>query len=432
MVLLLTLWKTTQTINAYCKNKMKSFKNYLTEEKNTHMTHLEDLVLDGGVNGARQAINALQSLRDMLAGHQATESKVGLTVKWDGAPAVFAGIDPQDGKFFVAKKGIFNKNPKVYKSHADIEADTQGDLQKKLIIAFDNLKLLGIKGVVQGDIMFTQDDLKSETIEGEDYITFHPNTIVYAVPKDEAGALLNANIGVVFHTSYDGKSFEEMRASSGVNVEAFKKTTKVWAVSAGLSDVGGRASLTSSETKHVTKILSDAGKIFQSIGRGVFNLISSDTELNTIVNTYNNTYIRRAERMGSGRDHARGLLKFIHDKYQKDIDKLKTDKSKTAKSDKRQQVLNSLDAHLEDLAKMFELQKQIVAAKEIIINKLNQINNTKTFVKTKQGFKVTGAEGFVAIDRIGGGAVKLVDRLEFSTNNFNPDIIKGWDSPGRG
>jgi hypothetical protein len=411
---------------------MKTFKSYLVEEKNTHMTHIEDLVLDGGINGVRQAIAALQSLRDMLVGHESAEARVGLTVKWDGAPAVFAGLDPQDGKFFVAKKGIFNKNPKVYKSHADIEADTQGDLQKKLKLAFDNLKLLGIKGVVQGDIMFTQDDLKNETIDGEEYITFHPNTIVYAVPKDEASALLKAEIGVVFHTAYEGKTFEEMRATYGVDVETFKKTSKVWAVSAGVRDVGGRANLTSKETQQVTKALSDAGKLFQSIGRGVLTLISSDTELNTIINTYNNTYIRRAERMGSGRSHVRGLVQYIHDKYQKDIDKLKTDKAKDAKVAKRQEVLDNIDAHQDDLINVFELQKLIVVAKEIIINKLNQINTTKTFVKTKHGFRVTGAEGFVAIDRIGGGAVKLVNRLEFSTNNFNPDIIKGWDSPNRG
>lgn len=411
---------------------MKTFKSYLVEEKNTHMTHIEDLVLDGGVNGARQAIIALQSLRDMLAGHEASEARVGLTVKWDGAPAVFAGVDPQDGKFFVAKKGIFNKNPKVYKSHKDIEEDTQGDLQKKLKLAFDNLKLLGIKGVVQGDIMFTQDDLKTETIDGEEYITFHPNTIVYAVPKDEATDLLKADIGVVFHTAYEGKTFEEMRATYGVDVEKFKKTSKVWAVSAGVRDVGGRANLTSKETQQVTKALSDAGKLLQSIGRGVLTLVSSDTELNAIINTYNNTYIRRAERMGSGRSHVRGLVQYIHDKYQKDIDKLKTDKAKSVKVTKRQEVLDNIDTHQDDLIKMFELQKLIVVAKEIIINKLNQINTTKTFVKTKHGFRVTGAEGFVAIDRIGGGAVKLVNRLEFSTNNFNPDIIKGWDSPNRG
>jgi hypothetical protein len=411
---------------------MKSFVSYLSEEKNTHMTHIEDLVLDGGVSGARQAIVALQSLRDMLSGHASSEAKVGLTVKWDGAPAVFAGIDPTDGEFFVAKKGIFNKNPKVYKSHKDIEEDTSGDLQKKLKLAFDNLKLLGIKGVVQGDIMFTREDLKSETIEGEDYITFHPNTIVYAVPKSEATELLKAEIGVVFHTTYSGKSFEEMRASYGVNIEAFKKTPKVWAVSAGVSDVSGRANLTAQETKLVTKALSTAGKLFQSLGAGVFKFISSDQELNTIINTYNNTYIRRAERMGDGRRHVDGLIKFIHEKYQKEIDKLKTDKSKSAKLAKKESVLKELDKYKADLAKVFEIQKQLVVAKEIIINKLNQINTTKTFVKTTNGFKVTGAEGFVAIDRIGGGAVKLVDRLEFSTNNFNPNIIKGWDSPGRG
>lgn len=411
---------------------MKTFRNFLTEEKNTHMTHIEDLVLDGGVNGARQAIVALQSLRDMLAGHEASASRVGLTVKWDGAPAVFAGTDPNDGKFFVAKKGIFNKNPKVYKSHKDIEADTQGDLQTKLKIAFDNLKLLGIKGVVQGDIMFTKSDLKTETIEGEEYITFHPNTIVYAVPKDEAQDIMNAEIGVVFHTAYEGKTFEEMRASYGVDVEAFKKTTKVWAVSAGVRDVGGRANLTASETKQVTKALSDAGKLLKSIGRGLLGDIASNTELNTIINTYNNTFIRRAERMGSGKQHIGGLVKFIEDKYQKEIDKLKTDKSKNAKEEKKKELIKFIKDNSTDLVNVFELQKLLVVAKEIIINKLNQINTTKTFVKTKNGFKVTGAEGFVAIDRIGGGAVKLVNRLEFSTNNFNPDIIKGWDSPSRG
>lgn len=411
---------------------MIAFKSFLTEQKNTHMTHIEDLVLDGGVNGARQAIVALQSLRDMLAGHSNNSAKVGLTVKWDGAPAVFAGTDPTDGKFFVAKKGIFNKNPKVYKSHKDIEADTDGDLQTKLKIAFDNLKLLGIEGVVQGDIMFTKNDLKTENIEGEEYITFHPNTIVYAVPKDEASDLLNAEIGVVFHTSYTGKTFEEMRASYGVDVETFKKTSKVWAVSAGVSDFGGRANLTASETKQVTKALSNAGRLLKSIGRGVFELIASSSELNILINTYNNTFIRRAERMGSGRQHVRGLIKFVDDRYQKEIDKLKTDKSKDAKRLKLKELIKIISDNSNDIANMFELQKELVVAKEIIINKLNQINKTRTFVKTKNGFKVTGAEGFVAIDRIGGGAVKLVNRLEFSTNNFNPDIIKGWDSPNRG
>ena len=127
-----------------------SFKEFITEQKNTHITHIEDRVIYGGVDGTRQAILALRSLRDMLGGVK--EGSV--SVKWDGAPAIFAGVDPSDGKFFVAKKGIFNKNPKVYKTPAEVEADTSGDLADKLKQALQYLPELGIKGVIQGDFLF--------------------------------------------------------------------------------------------------------------------------------------------------------------------------------------------------------------------------------------------------------------------------------------
>ena len=211
------------------------------------MTHIEDMVIDGGVDGTRAAINALRDLRDMLGGHSNDTKAV--TVKWDGAPAVFAGIDPEDGEFFVAKKGIFNKNPKVYKSHADIIADTSGDLSAKLVVAFDELKKVGIKkGVYQGDIMFTKSDLKKETIDGVKYITFHPNTIVYAIPVKDAKEVLAAKIGVVWHTKYTGTSFENMNASFGVKLSEFKKTKTVWQKSADLPDMSGVATLTKKET----------------------------------------------------------------------------------------------------------------------------------------------------------------------------------------
>ena len=73
----------------------------------------------------------------------------------------------------------------------------------------------------------------------------------------------------------------------------------------------------------------------------------------------------------------------------------------------------------------------IVIVKLKLINKLNKLNSLETFIKTRKGFKVTGQEGYVAIDTIGGDAVKLVDRMEFSYNNFSPDILKGWDKPTR-
>ena len=161
---------------------MLKFTRYLAESKNTHMEHIEDNILNAGVDGARQTINYLRALRDMLAGD--VKAPVNVTVKWDGAPAIFAGQDPSDGKFFVAKKGIFNKNPKVYKTDADVDADTSGDLNTKLKLALKHLPALGIEGVIQGDFLYSKDDIRKETIDGASYTTFHPNTIVYAIPEN--------------------------------------------------------------------------------------------------------------------------------------------------------------------------------------------------------------------------------------------------------
>jgi hypothetical protein len=397
----------------------------MKEAKNTHMTHIEDLVLDGGVKGTRAAINALRSLRDMLSGNNSGSHSV--TVKWDGAPAVFAGIDPSDGKFFVAKKGIFNKNPKVYKSYNDIEADTSGDLSTKLKIAYTELKKLGIKGVIQGDIMFTSADLKEETIDSEKYITFHPNTIVYAIPKKQATDVLNANIGVVWHTSYTGSTFESMKASFGVNVNSLKKVKSVWSKSADLPNLTGVATFSKKDTATVTELLSNAGTIFQQISATILKEVSENEEINRAINTFNNTKVRQAEKIIDADRHVKELMSWIQNKYQKDIDKLKSDKGKNRKAGQRDEVMKFFSpANKKGLTLMFDLQNELVAAKEMLIAKLSQVQDTKTFVKTSKGFKVTGAEGYVAIDNLTGGAVKLVDRMEFSTNNFSTSIIKGW------
>lgn len=412
---------------------MKQFNEYLTEQKNTHMTHIEDLVIYGGVKGAREAILALRSLRDMLAGHAKGETNV--TVKWDGAPAVFCGIDPSDGKFFVAKKGIFNKNPKVYKTNADIDADIDApDLANKMKIALAELSKLGIKGVVQGDIMFVSDDLKKETIDGDDYITFHPNTIVYAVPADgpEAKRIRQARIGVVFHTSYSGKTFESMSASYGVDISKFRKVNSVWAETAELRDLSGTVTLTKADTDEVTAALSTAGKIFNKIAGSTLRAIEKDDNLAKMIETYNNSFVRKQEKITDTKKHVDGLIKFVNDKYQKEIDKRKSDAGKQAQMDKRDEVLKFFSPQNKaSLKYLFDLQQSIVVAKLKIINKLNRLNRVGTFVKTKNGFKVTGAEGFVAIDKLKGGAVKLIDRMEFSANNFSPDVIKGWDSASR-
>ena len=407
---------------------MKSLKHFITEEKNTHMEHVEDLVFNEGVEGTRKAINFLRSLRDMLAGH--SKSAITSTVKWDGAPAVFAGIDPRDGKFFVAKKGVFNKEPKVYKTNADIDADASGDLAAKLKIALREFSKLGIKsGVYQGDLMFT-DDKKTETIDGEKYITFHPNTIVYAVPySSELGKKIrSAKIGVVWHTTYEGDSFESMRASFGKSiVDKFNEVPSIWMDDANYKDYSGTATFTAEETKRVTEVLSRAGTLFNSISAPTLNGISNDEDLLLAVKTYNNSKIRKMEQISNTRAHVRDLFHYIHDKYEKEIEKKKTPAGKQKQEDTRKKVLSFFAHHDQNqIVAIFDLVNLLVEAKKMIIEKMNQAGHISTFLRTANGFKITGVEGFVAIDHLSGGAVKIIDRMEFSYANFSPEILKGW------
>lgn len=410
---------------------MKGFKSYITEAvgKNLHMVHLEDSVIDGGVTGTRNVFDYLRALRDMLAGNAA--APVSVTVKWDGAPALFAGIDPSDGKFFIAKKGVFNKNPKIYKTNAEIDNDLSGDLADKFKVALKEFAKLGIsEGVVQGDFLFTKDDLKTETIDGESYITFHPNTIVYAVPKNSrlGKRIAGSEIGVVWHTTYRGSDFESMSASFGEKIASkLKETKSVWSVDAVFEDKSGNATFTKQETEAITKILSDAGSIFRTVKANVLNEFKNNTELNARTNTYINSKVRDGQRVGDPKGFVIGLQRYIEEYYQKQADKVKTEKSKEAKIAQGQEILKFFDArNIKEIEKVFTLYNLLVDAKLMIIEKLNHVNGLKTFLKTKNGFEVTGQEGFVAIDHLSGGSLKLVDRLNFSKANFSTEYIKGW------
>jgi len=409
---------------------MFKLKDYIIESKNVHMEHLEDLVFNEGVAGTRKAINFLQDLRNMLAGN--SKSKLTATVKWDGAPAIFAGVDPRDGKFFVAKKGIFNVDPKIYKTNAEIDKDLSGDLAAKFKIALAEFSKLGItRGVYQGDLMFTKGDLKTQTIEGQKYITFHPNTIVYAIPygSDLANKITRAKIGVVWHTTYTGNSFTQMTASFGKDItKQFRQTPSTWMDDATYKDYSGTASFTAAETQKVTSILSEAGKLFQRIDANVINSISKDQELLNLIKTFNNSKVRAGEKITNPVQHVVGLYHWIQNKYNKEMNSRKTDKGKQQWKDKINNMNKFFSTHSRDaIADVFKLTNLLVDAKHMIINKMNEAGHIETFLKTASGFKVTGVEGFVAIDRLSGGAVKIVNRMEFSKANFSADVIKGWE-----
>ena len=398
--------------------------------KNLHLEHIEDEILNYGITGGRASINFVQSLRDMFAG--ASRSSINMTVKWDGAPAVFAGVDPEDGKFFVGKKSVFNVEPQLYKTDADVDKYTSGDLNKKLKVALSEFSKLGIKGVLQGDLMFT-DDVSTDTIDGKKYYTFQPNTIVYAVDVDSdfGSQIKKAKIGVVWHTTYTGKELQSMKASFGVNISGLKNVSSVWMDDATFKDVSGSATFTEKETEDITAELSTAGRTFQKINSSMLtkflNLQNSFTGamVSAGIKTYNNISVRQGKPISNPKAHAKGYVKHVYDKYN---DKVKDSKSKAGK-DKylklRTEYTREMNKHINNLTQIITFQNAIVNAKMLIVKKLNRVRSIGTFIKTSNGFKVSNPEGYVAIDRVSGNAVKLVDRMEFSFNNFT--AIKAWD-----
>ena len=413
---------------------MFKFSELLTEDKggkNLHLEHLEDEIINYGVDGGRAAINFLRSLRDMLAG--SSRSSINMTVKWDGAPAIFAGIDPEDGKFFVAKKSVFNVSPKLYKTNKEIDDDLSGALNSKFKIALEEFSKLGIKGVLQGDLMFT-DDVEKTTIDGMVFYTFQPNTIVYAVDiNSDLGRVINkAKIGVVWHTTYTGKTLPDMKASFGVNISGLRKPASVWMDDATYKDTSGRATFTAKETAYITSILSQTGSTFQKINatmlRKFIKLQESLTGVlaGASLKTYNNSKVRAGEKISNPKQHAAGYVKWVEMSIQKQIDKVKSDKGKDKYKNIQKEYIREFSKHTNNLTLVLTFQNLLVDAKMQIVKKLNSIKGlTDTFIKTDNGFKVTNPEGYVAIDRVSGGAVKLVDRMEFSFNNFT--AIKAWD-----
>ena len=398
----------------------------LTEAKNLHMEHIEDNILNGGVDGTRQTINFLRELRDMLSGR--TREKVNVSVKWDGAPSIFAGTDPRDGQFFVAKKSIFNKEPKIYKSIDDIDADLKGDLREKFVVAFREFQKIGIDGILQGDLLYTRRDLRIGNIHGERYVTFHPNTIVYAVPmgSDLAKEIRRSKIGVVWHTKYTGSDFESLRAQYNQSiVDQLKKDNDIWFTDAEYRDVSGLASMTGQETTELTLILSELGKTFSTVDRKSFNFISDNNDYLIRLKTFINSTIREGEMIKDPAMFVDKFSTYVRRYYKNEMGKRKTNRGVQAVEVKYRAIMDNVDQ--DSLVKIMHMYNLVIAAKTMLINKLNSANGLGTFLLTNKGYQVTNQEGFVASDRLGTTAVKLVDRLEFSYSNFSKDVIKGFD-----
>jgi hypothetical protein len=405
--------------------KMDNLTTFLTEAKNTHLEHLEDEIINKGVVGGNQAIAFLISLKDMLAGQ--SKRKMNVTVKWDGAPAIFAGTDPDNGKFFVGTKSIFNKTPKINYTVADINNNHGGGLAAKLIVALKYFPALNIPGIWQGDLLYTHDDLKGSDIDGERVIMFTPNTITYTVPvrSQMAQKILASKIGVVWHTTYSGNSMSTLKAKFGASVRRLSKTRNVWSTDATFKDTSGNVMFTASESAAFQKVLNMASGSLKKAS-SFLRRMSSSSESESIpylLKIFLNSYIRGGEKIENTSKVTAFFGKWLDDRMDQKIKSVKSPAGKKKWTAHKKIIMSEYTKYNKELYFVIATYITLQTAKTIIIRKLERAEGIGTFIKTPNGYRVTAPEGFVAIDHIG-KAIKLVDRLEFSRANFTAP--KNW------
>ena len=404
---------------------MFSFKGFITTEKNTHLEHLEDDIINRGSDGGRNAVNFLKSVRNMLAG--SASGRVNMSVKWDGAPAIIAGKNPENGKFFVGTKSVFNKTPKINYTPGDITRNHSGPVAGKLLVCLRELKRLGLNGIYQGDLLFTKGDTKLANIDGQKMITFTPNTITYAVPVSSAlgRRISRARLGIVFHTYYTGKDMSSLTAGFGT-IRGSTGSSAVYLASAGYTDTSGSSTFTSGELARFDGLIRMAeGSLIKAAP--LLNVMKSNDSLSVgfRLKSFFNYYIKSSK--GNSMAKVKVLQDMFREYYEQilraEISARKTEKGKEKYKEALKTGLSFIDKNRSALYFAIASHVSLGNAKNFLIQKLSQIQSIGHFIRTPNGYRVTNPEGFVAVDKKA-GAVKLVDRLEFSRANFT--IAKDW------
>lgn len=394
--------------------------------KNTHLEHLEDDILNLGSEGGKSAIAFLKSLGSMLT--QGDKSKsINITTKWDGAPAVICGIDPERDRFFVGTKSVFAKTaPKLCFSDDMIDAWYSGNLASMLKDSLKYFSQLGIKGVIQGDLLFTENTRQVTNVGGKRCVTFTPNTITYAIPLDtELGKRVNnSKIGIVFHTTYSGSTMEGMSAGFGVDVSPYQGHNDIAVFSSDFSDTSGVANFSPQELVKFKSAVNRADGSLKQASKFLDVMKGSDRfAFNAIFKQFFNTYIRGGTSIPSTTKVVGDFAKYYASLIDKEIDKKKTEKAKEKWTKLKDDGMKFIAANQRSIYMTVAAYKNLSTAKLMVVRQLEKVKDIGTFIKDGNGYRVTAPEGFVAIKS--GRATKLVDRLEFSVANFTVD--KNWD-----
>jgi hypothetical protein len=393
-------------------------EDVLTEFKRTHLEHIEDIVITDGYEGGKAVVEYFRGLLLTLKG--TSSEAMSVSVKWDGAPAVVCGTNPDNGKFFVGTKSVFAKAAKINYTKKDI-ANNHGtdDLGQKLLKCLVHLKKLNIEGVVQGDLLYIDDDITRKNIDGKPHLTFTPNTITYAVPEtSELGKQIDrAKVGIIFHTTYNGDTLADMSASGGADVSTFAKNNDVFFDNATYKDVSGSAKFTDDETQKFYNSIEKLETLLNGVPQNLSSVLGQNTDFVPMFQMYINAMVKQGELPNNVNQFLLGFKKFYADRMQQQMTGLKAQKALQLRQDKMKQMPLFLNKAKKPLQAMLTFYKAVQQMKGFVLKKMNQAMAIGSFQQTDSGLQVTEPEGFVAVDKTG-NAVKLVDRLGFSRRNL--------------
>lgn len=421
------------------ENTKSTFQKLLNED--THSLHMEDSILKGKAYISRM-LGFYNQVFDTLTG-SIDKEKPGITVKIDGAPAItmytkFPGLKGPG----VSTKSIFNATPKVYTTDEEIEADDRSpELKAKLKAALKlaKAKIIPAGEIWQGDLLFTKGDIKNYTDDnGQKYIYFKPNTLVYALPVGSDGAkkALASDIGIVFHTRYKGSSVQTVKQSNDASTDELNGIPE-WAfvLDARLPNLSGVQTLSDQEASDIEDSLYDLHSLCSEIVNDAdYDLLVNNTDfINFYVMTLQNNKVDKSELIDP-ETFVDELHKWVTGKMRKEyqgLEKLKTkagrDKKRISLDDKSKDLHTIIETNEPLLHKIAEALYIAADVKNKFITKLNSVNKWVNKVETTFGIKDTNGEGFMVSD-VDGNFVKLVDRSAFSYFNRSPDVIKGFDA----
>jgi hypothetical protein len=412
---------------------MLNFKDYQTTQPTppaAHLAHLEDLVFDGPAS-VSFVVDVLKEFGTMLEG--GTTAALNVSTKWDGSPAVVFGPDPADKQFFVATKSAFSKMPKLAKTHDDIDAMYSNERVRIVLHqALDELAPLQPEHVLQGDVLFAKGcptdmrgAVREQEIDGTAYLTFQPNTILYAVDKDSALGqhVLAAKFGIVIHTAFTGtgqylNTFKRKNVSP-LTYSLLQKTPDVLTLDANYDDVSGTATFTAEEAGDFLLALSEVQETGTTKNNHpiVYDIIDNTANLRRLLRQFVNDRVRQSDGAQFYDFGVLGFLQYLDGQQNRESGEKLTERGRESVRKRYAEISSLVMYHRDRFTTLFRLHLAVQRAKIIIIRKLSQASDIRSFLPTPSGFKVSGPEGFVAVSH-SGQAVKLVDRLEFSRTNF--------------